>query len=399
MHMDNKPVTYSIDLLPALIDLGARDSIANNKRINNLMPDAIKLFLDAMNESTPIKNRLYKNMKLTKLVAYQNTIKSETTKIPYAEIDEYTDYHFEIEDGTISEKFIKTGIKIIDRFIPNNHLKQYQHYFKPTGTFGDLCFLHSTGPVGFKINKNKKEHLNICYGSSNTKLRKAFNDISCNVVIVDIGADSNVVLQEDFKSNTGTKMYNIVYLIRDGARLDIERIFEPSMTANIVESRFVQFPNSTLNIRSSGPGSEYIQEINSFDVYNKCLTNVVGRYECVNNYATNIVSKIHHMGPDSISRVDVKSSVDNNAHTSFLGEIVVDKDAINVDANLINKNLQLSPTSTVITEPQLDINTKDIMCSHGCTVSNIDEEKLYFLESRGIPKDEARSFIKECFLK
>ena len=78
--------------------------------------------------------------------------------------------------------------------------------------------------------------------------------------------------------------------------------------------------------------------------------------------------------------------------------ITVDKDAINTDAQLVNKNLLLSNTATAITEPQLDINTKEIACSHGCTVSNIDKNQLYFLESRGIETSMAEETLKQCFL-
>jgi Fe-S cluster assembly protein SufD len=76
----------------------------------------------------------------------------------------------------------------------------------------------------------------------------------------------------------------------------------------------------------------------------------------------------------------------------------VDKDAINTDAQLVNKNLLLSSKATAITEPQLDINTKEIACSHGCTVSNINEDQLYLLESRGIETNIAEETLKQCFL-
>ena len=46
----------------------------------------------------------------------------------------------------------------------------------------------------------------------------------------------------------------------------------------------------------------------------------------------------------------------------------------------------------------IDINTKEITCSHGCTVSNVDKEQLYFLESRGIETNMAEETLKQCFL-
>jgi Fe-S cluster assembly protein SufD len=90
--------------------------------------------------------------------------------------------------------------------------------------------------------------------------------------------------------------------------------------------------------------------------------------------------------------------VDDSAHSSFLGKITVDKEAEGVDAELFNKNLLLSNKATAITEPQLDINTKEINCKHGCTVSNINKEDLYYLESRGIETVWAEETLKKCFL-
>ena len=84
---------------------------------------------------------------------------------------------------------------------------------------------------------------------------------------------------------------------------------------------------------------------------------------------------------------------------SFLGNIIVDDDAINVKAHLVNKNLLLSDKASAISEPQLDINTKEIECTHGCTISNIDKDDLYYLNSKGIDNFEATEILKEAFLK
>ena len=81
-----------------------------------------------------------------------------------------------------------------------------------------------------------------------------------------------------------------------------------------------------------------------------------------------------------------------------MGRIIVDKDAVDTDAKLYNKNLLLSQTATAITEPQLDIHTKEISCNHGCTVSNIDKEQLYYLQSKGIETNMAEETLKQCFL-
>ena len=107
---------------------------------------------------------------------------------------------------------------------------------------------------------------------------------------------------------------------------------------------------------------------------------------------------VNHLENNSISDIDVKTVVDGDSNSSFIGNIFVDKIARGTDAKLFNKNLLLSNKATAISEPQLDINTKDIECSHGCTVSNIDPQQLYLLNARGLDSQSARNTLKECFL-
>ena len=98
-----------------------------------------------------------------------------------------------------------------------------------------------------------------------------------------------------------------------------------------------------------------------------------------------------------ISKKDLRLIIDN-AKLRKKKRVTKSKNAIDTDAELVNKNLLVSNTATAITEPQLDIHTKEIACSHGCTVSNIDEKQLYFLQSRGIETNMAEETLKQCFL-
>jgi Fe-S cluster assembly protein SufD len=60
----------------------------------------------------------------------------------------------------------------------------------------------------------------------------------------------------------------------------------------------------------------------------------------------------------------------------------------NFDGNMSNQNLMLDKETKMHTRPILDIKTKEIKCQHGCTISNINEEQKYYLNTRGIEKPE-----------
>ena len=63
-----------------------------------------------------------------------------------------------------------------------------------------------------------------------------------------------------------------------------------------------------------------------------------------------------------------------------------------------NNNLMLTKDTKMHTRPILDIHTKEIECSHGCTISNINKEHMYYLQSRGFDKDSAKDILVESFL-
>jgi Fe-S cluster assembly protein SufD len=62
-----------------------------------------------------------------------------------------------------------------------------------------------------------------------------------------------------------------------------------------------------------------------------------------------------------------------------------------------NNNVLLDDKATVNTKPQLEIFADDVKCSHGCTVGQLDEEALFYLQSRGIPKKEAKALMTYAF--
>ena len=62
-----------------------------------------------------------------------------------------------------------------------------------------------------------------------------------------------------------------------------------------------------------------------------------------------------------------------------------------------NKNILLSDSATVNTKPQLEIFADDVKCSHGCTIGRLDEEGLFYLQSRGITEKNAKSLLLHAF--
>jgi Fe-S cluster assembly protein SufD len=106
---------------------------------------------------------------------------------------------------------------------------------------------------------------------------------------------------------------------------------------------------------------------------------------------------IDHAKPHCNSREVYKGVLDGASQGVFNGKIIVRKDAQKTDAKQSNKNLLLSEDAVINTKPQLEIYADDVKCTHGATVGQIDPDAIFYLRSRGIGLEEARSLLTYAF--
>lgn len=106
---------------------------------------------------------------------------------------------------------------------------------------------------------------------------------------------------------------------------------------------------------------------------------------------------IDHAKPNCESNELYKSILDDKAHGVFSGKILVDKDAQKTNAYQSNKTVLLSEEASIDTKPQLEIYADDVKCSHGATVGHLDETALFYILSRGIPENKAKSMLITAF--
>jgi FeS assembly protein SufD len=106
---------------------------------------------------------------------------------------------------------------------------------------------------------------------------------------------------------------------------------------------------------------------------------------------------VDNVKPNCFSNELYKGIIDDNATGVFNGKIFVRPQAQKTNAYQSNKNILLSDTASVNTKPQLEIFADDVKCSHGCTVGRLNEEGLFYLQSRGINEKIARSLLLHAF--
>ncbi len=105
----------------------------------------------------------------------------------------------------------------------------------------------------------------------------------------------------------------------------------------------------------------------------------------------------NHIVPNGKSDLLYKGALKDKAYSAFRGLIRINPDAQHSDAYQQNRNLLLSNTAHADSIPELEIEANDVRCTHGATVGPIEEEAVFYLMARGIPRPEAERLFTEGF--
>jgi Fe-S cluster assembly protein SufD len=188
-------------------------------------------------------------------------------------------------------------------------------------------------------------------------------------------------------------------VLQDGAQLDHYRIQRESLAAFHLGTTSVNLGRhshyKTVSINLGAKLSRH--EINVVMDQEGAECSVDGLYLVNTGQHTDTHSLIDHRKPRCTSHQLYKGILDGNSRAVFNGKIFVRHDAQQTDALQTNKNLLLSPSAHVDTKPQLEIFADDVKCAHGAAIGQIDEEELFYLQTRGIHPDLGRNLLTYGF--
>ncbi len=95
----------------------------------------------------------------------------------------------------------------------------------------------------------------------------------------------------------------------------------------------------------------------------------------------------------------IKFVLDDNSRGRFIGDLKIAQDAQQTEAHQTNRNLLLSETAEMRTQPQLEIYADDVKATHGASTGQLDESALFYMQQRGIDKEKARQLLVNAFMK
>jgi Fe-S cluster assembly protein SufD len=221
-----------------------------------------------------------------------------------------------------------------------------------------------------------------------------------NLILLGAGSQATVVetyaalREEVYLTNAVTEA-----VLGDGARLDHYKLQEESARAfhlallQVDHGRDSRFTSHSVALGSALARNE-VRALFAREG-SECTLN--GLYMAAGKQHLDNRTVIDHRSPRCTSRELYKGVLDGQSRGVFSGRVLVREDAQKTDASQANKNLLLSDDALVDTKPQLEIFADDVKCAHGAAVGQLDEDALFYLRSRGIGREAARSLLTYAF--
>ena len=168
----------------------------------------------------------------------------------------------------------------------------------------------------------------------------------------------------------------------------------------------VQITNTWINQQRSSTGRHSTITLHGGKVRNNLHVKLNGESATIDALGLYILDKqqhvdnftiIEHKAPNCTSNQHYKGVLDDMATGAFSGKIHVHQDAQKTEAFQANNNILLTKDAKIHTKPQLEIYADDVKCSHGATVGQLDENAIFYMQARGIPREEARLLMMFAF--
>jgi Fe-S cluster assembly protein SufD len=221
-----------------------------------------------------------------------------------------------------------------------------------------------------------------------------------NLIVV--GENSHVEIIERHQSlSNNTVLTNAVTEVFAGKRaiVDYYKIQNDRENASLIDSTFVQQKESSIasvntfsfggkltrnNVEFFHEGERIESHINGISILDK--------KQHVDNHTL-----MHHKSPNCESFELYKGIYDDASTGVFNGKVIVNREAQKTNAFQQNNNILIGDKATINSKPQLEIFADDVKCSHGCTIGQLDESALFYMQSRGIPTKEAKALLLYAF--
>lgn len=221
-----------------------------------------------------------------------------------------------------------------------------------------------------------------------------------HLVIAEAGSSASIIedYQGDASAGYFTNTITEISLAADAKLTHYKIQRESKLAYHIGHLAVKQAANSQFDSHSFSIGGKLVRSDITIGLHEPgayCLMN--GVYAPTDLQHIDHHTVVTHEVPNCSSEQDYKGILCGKSRAVFNGQVIVAKDAQHTSAKQQNKNLLLSANAEIDTKPQLDIFADDVICTHGATVGQLDEEALFYLAARGIGRAEANRYLVQAF--
>ena len=221
-----------------------------------------------------------------------------------------------------------------------------------------------------------------------------------NLVIVGENAYVQIIERHQSLNNNPVLTNSVTEIFaQKRAIVDYYKIQNDVQTANLIDNTYIaQKQESRVAVHTFSFGGNVTR--NNLNFYHqgeridstlKGIT-IIGDKQHVDHHTL-----VQHATPNCESHQNYKTILNDSSTGVFNGKIFVEREAQKTNAFQQNNNILLSDKATINAKPQLEIFADDVKCSHGCTIGQLDESALFYMQQRGIPKKEARALLMYAF--
>ncbi|PIE99292.1 MAG: Fe-S cluster assembly protein SufD [Polaribacter sp.] len=221
-----------------------------------------------------------------------------------------------------------------------------------------------------------------------------------NLVVVEQNAHVKIIERHQNLSENSVLTNSVTEIFCDrDATVDYYKIQNDNLQASLVDNTFAeQKSNSECSVHTFSFGGNITR--NNLNFYQKGEhmnsilkgVTILAEKQHVDHYTL-----VHHIEPNCESHQDYKGIYDDKSVGVFNGKVYVEKEAQKTDAYQQNDNILLTDSATINAKPQLEIFADDVKCSHGCTIGQLDDSALFYMQQRGIPKKQANGLLMFAF--
>ena len=381
--------------------------------VHDVRSEAIKVFEEKGFPSK--KEEAWKYTSLNKILKEDYSVfPKQKNALEYKDVKEYfihdiDTYKIVFIDGKYSSHLSETTHDGIDVCLMSSALNKpkyrlvIENYFNKTASKDSLSSLNtafSSEGAYIHIPKNKiaDKPIQIVHFSTGNESASLLQPR--NLIVAEENSHVQIIERHQSLTDNAILTNSVTEVFaRKRAIIDYYKIQNDNSTASLIDNTFIrQQRESIVSVHTFAFGGKltrnnlnFYQEGERIDSILKGVT-ILGDKQHVDHNTL-----VHHIEPNCESHQDYKGIFGDNSTGVFNGKIIVEKEAQKTNAFQSNNNILVSDKASINTKPQLEIFADDVKCSHGCTIGQLDESALFYMQSRGIPKKEAKALLMYAF--